>query len=153
MTGDRDFDFLHRDWTVRHRKLITRLAGANDWVEFDGSSTTRPILGGAGNVEDNFLNDPAGAYRAAALRAFDASTGLWRIWWLDLRYPGELGTPVVGRFEEARGEFLADDHWNHKPIKMRFTWLKNDGTGPVWEQAFSEDGGATWEPNWTMHFS
>ena len=153
MAGERDFDFLHRDWLVRHRKLSTRLAGASDWVEFDGTSTTRPILGGAGNVEDNFLDDPAGAYRAAAVRAFEAATGLWRIWWLDLRQPTGLGAPVVGRFEGERGEFIADDEWNGMPVKVRFVWLKHAGPGPRWEQSFSPDGGNSWELNWSMQFS
>lgn len=152
MTGANDFDFLHRDWKVRHRKLTTRLAGADDWIEFDGTSTTRPILGGSGNVEDNFLDEPGGAYRAAALRSFEAGTGLWRIWWLDLRSPAEIGNPVVGRFEGNRGEFICDDQWNGRPIKVRFVWLKSDGKGPRWEQAFSPDGGASWELNWSMQF-
>lgn len=153
MTGERDFDFLHRDWRVRHRKLQTRLARADDWVAFDGTSSTRPILGGLGNVEDNWLDDPAGAYRATALRAFEAGTGLWRIWWLDLRHPGVLGPPVVGRFDGARGAFLADDIWDRTPIKVRFVWLTDGQAGPRWEQAFSQDGGATWEVNWIMQFS
>lgn len=152
MTGERDFDFLHREWNVRHRKLTTRLAGANDWHEFDGTSSTRPIMAGHGNIEDNFIDDPNGAYRAAALRAFESDTGLWRIWWLDLRSPSEIGAPVVGRFEGEKGEFIADDHWNGRPIKVRFVWLKNAGAGPLWEQSFSSDGGKTWELNWSMQF-
>lgn len=153
MIGQEDFDFLHRDWVVRHRKLTTRLAGASDWMEFDGTSTTRPILGGQGNVEDNFLNDPSGPYRAAALRTFETSTRLWRIWWVDQRQPAELGTPVLGRFDGDRGEFLAEDIWQGTPIKVRFVWLKRAGAGPRWEQSFSSDGGTSWELNWTMQFS
>lgn len=152
MTGERDFDFLHGDWKVRHRKLTTRLAAADDWVEFDGTSSTGPLLGGAGNVEDNFLADPAGAYRASALRAYEAATGLWRIWWLDLRFPAEIGPPVVGRFEGNRGVFVADEAWQGQPIKVRFVWLKDGPMGPTWEQAFSSDGGDSWEVNWTMQF-
>lgn len=153
MTGERDFDFLHRDWHVRHRKLTTRLVGANDWYEFDGTSSTRPIMAGHGNIEDNLIDDPSGAYRAAALRAFERDTGLWRIWWLDLRSPSEIGVPVVGRFEGERGEFIADDRWNERAIKVRFVWLKSAGVGPRWEQSFSLDGGSTWELNWSMQFS
>jgi len=153
MAGENDFDFLHGDWKVHHRKLTTRLAGADDWTEFDGTSTTRPILGGAGNIEDNVIGDPAGAYHAAALRAFERETGLWRIWWLDLRAPSEIGPPVVGRFDGERGEFIADDQWNEKPIKVRFVWLTGSGAGPLWEQSFSADGGETWELNWSMQFS
>jgi len=153
MTGQSDFDFLHRDWNVRHRRLATRLAGADDWFEFDGTSTTRPTMGGYGNVEDNFLDDPGGAYRAMAVRAFEASTGLWRIWWLDLRSPAELGPPVIGRFASEQGAFFADDVWRDTPIKVRFLWRTNAGAGPSWEQAFSQDGGASWETNWFMQFS
>ena len=153
MTGEHDFDFLHGEWRVRHRKLATRLAGADDWYEFDGTSSTRPILAGYGNIEDNTINEPGGAYRAAAVRAFESDTGLWRIWWLDLRSPTEIGPPVVGRFEGGRGEFLADDHWNQQPIKVRFVWHTNHGITPLWEQSFSQDGGNTWELNWSMQFS
>ncbi len=152
MTPATDFDFLCHDWMVHHRKLTTRLAGAADWVEFTGTSTTRPILGGAGNVEDNVLDDPAGPYRAAALRSFDAAENVWRIWWLDGRAPANLDTPVIGSFEGNRGLFLADDTWQGRPIRVRFTWLKDAGEGPRWAQAFSADGGETWEDNWVMNF-
>ena len=152
-----DFDFLCHAWTVRHRKLKTWLAGADDWVEFEGTSTTRPILGGGGNVEDNLINAPGGAYRAAAVRSFDAKDKVWRIWWLDQRFPAEIGPPVVGQFEGDRGVFITDDTWQGIPIQMRFIWLKDDGPkernhGPRWEQAFSKDGGTTWEVNWVMEF-
>ena len=153
MTGEHDFDFLHREWKVRHRKLVTRLAGANDWLEFDGTSTTRPIMAGQGNIEDNFIQDPAGAYHAAALRVFESGAGLWRIWWLDLRCASEIGAPVVGRFDGDRGEFIADELWNGTPIKVRFVWLKNAGVGPLWQQSFSPDNGDSWELNWSMQFS
>ena len=153
MSTATDFDFLFRDWTVHHRKLKTRLAGANDWVEFSGTSTTRPVLGGEGNIEDNVLHDPGGTYRAIAVRSFDAQSKVWRIWWLDLRTPGDMGTPVLGRFDGGTGIFIADDTWRGAHIKMRFTWQKTAGLGPRWEQAFSADGGKTWEDNWIMEFS
>jgi hypothetical protein len=153
MSASTDFDFLHHNWRVRHRKLKTRLVGAGDWVEFDGTSTTRPILDGHGNVEDNFLDDPSGAYRAAALRGFDERTGLWRIWWLDLRFPDAIGAPVVGGFDGDLGTFVTDENWEGRPIKLRFIWRKNGGDGPVWEQAFSPDAGANWEVNWVMRFT
>ncbi len=147
-----DFDFLYHDWRVHHRKLATRLAGADDWFEFDGLSTTRPVMGGFGNIEDNVLNDPNGTYRAVALRNYDAATGLWRIWWLDMRFPDAIGAPVVGRFEGGRGEFITDETFNGGPVKLRFVWHVVAEGGPRWEQALSADGGRTWEINWQMEF-
>ena len=36
---------------------------------------------------------------------------------------------------------------------MRFTWSGVEGPTPRWEQAFSTDGGSTWETNWVMDFT
>ena len=148
-----DFDFIMGTWRVRHRRLKSRLTQSAEWVEFDGLSATRKILGGFGNVEDNRLFFPEGEIRAAALRSFDQSSKTWSIWWLDERNPTDLGTPVVGRFSLGTGLFYADDQLNGKPIKVRFTWLPKDSNHARWEQAFSGDGGDTWETNWTMEFS
>lgn len=147
-----DFDFFIGDWRVHHRRLKARLAGCREWVEFAGSTTVHKILGGFGNVDDNVLNLPEGPYRAATLRSFDHETGLWSIWWLDGRQPHRLDTPVVGRFEHGTGLFYADDTFDGTPIKVRFTWTILDAGAARWEQAFSADGGSTWETNWTMDF-
>jgi hypothetical protein len=148
-----DFDFIIGDWTVKHRRLNKWLAGSDAWTEFSGLSSTRKILGGYGNVEDNILEFPGGPFRAAAMRSYCSTTETWSIWWLDGRNPTQLDTPVVGRFSGERGVFHADDVLNDRPIKVRFTWLTRSAQGPQWEQAFSADGGATWETNWTMQFA
>lgn len=140
-------------WNVRHRKLRARLCGCTDWDEFGGTCTAWPTLGGQGNVEDNALDDPAGAYRAIAVRAFDPASGLWSIWWLDGRSPASLDVPVRGRFEAAVGTFLAEDIFEGRPIRIRFRWSHITVNGARWEQAFSDDGGATWEVNWVMDFA
>lgn len=152
MQAPTDFDFAFGDWQVRHRRLRDRLAGCTEWIEFEGEMSTRPVLGGFGNVEDNLLRMPDGEYRAIAVRAFDPQACHWSIWWLDARFPGRMDVPVVGRFDDGIGLFFADDRLDGKPIRIRFTWLARDRGNPRWEQAFSADGGSTWETNWTMDF-
>ncbi len=147
-----DFDFIIGDWRVRHRRLKARLADCSEWIEFEGTSTTRKILGGFGNLEDNLLELPDGAYRAVALRSFDPATATWSIWWLDGRHPDRIDTPVVGRFTDGMGLFYADDSLDGTPIRVRFTWSSLATDTARWEQAFSVDGGDTWETNWTMDF-
>lgn len=147
-----DFDFMIGTWTVRHRRLNERLVGCQEWTEFSGTSTTRKVLGGWGNVEDNYLDFPGNPYHAVALRSYDPIAAQWSIWWLDARAPDTLDVPVVGSFEGTTGLFLADDVIGGKPVKVRFTWLAHAGR-PRWEQAFSADGGNTWETNWTMDFT
>ena len=148
----RDFDFIIGNWTVKHRRLNSRLTNCSEWTEFDGVSSTAATLGGFGNLEDNILNFPDGAVRALALRSFCTKTATWSIWWLDGRAPATLDVPVVGRFSDSIGTFFADDVLDSQPIKVRFTWTGRPDENPRWEQAFSNDQGATWETNWTMEF-
>jgi hypothetical protein len=145
-----DFDFYMGSWRVHHRRLKERLAGSDEWQEFEGTSTAWPILDGAGNIDDNVLELPAGTYRAISLRTFDPESGRWSIWWLDGRYPSRLDPPVVGGFENGVGTFIADDTFKGRPILVRFIWSNLTSTSTRWEQAFSPDGGATWEVTWIM---
>lgn len=150
--GREDFDFLVGRWDVAHRRLRRRLAGDTCWEEFDGVCESRPIIGGLGNIDDNVLELPAGTYRAATLRVFDPAAGLWSIWWVDGRAP-RLEPPVHGRFDGGVGTFLGDDVLGDgRPVRVRFTWSEIAGHSARWDQAFSADGGATWEDNWTMRF-
>jgi len=148
--GAHDFDFLVGRWRVHHRRLKQRLEGCTEWQEFEGTSTLRPLMDGQGNVDDNVIDLPAGPYRAISVRSFDPATGLWAIWWLDGRHPHQLDPPVVGRFEGGVGTFLADDRFKGRPIRVRFLWTDIAPDSARWQQAFSEDGGRTWETNWVM---
>ena len=145
-----DFDFYMGTWRVHHRRLKERLAGSDDWAEFEGTSRAWPILDGAGNIDDNVLELPTGTYRAISLRTFDPATDQWSIWWLDGRNPGRLDPPVVGGFRDGVGTFLAADTFNGRRILVRFRWSDMTDTTCRWEQAFSTDGGTTWEVNWIM---
>ena len=149
----RDFDFFEGTWQVSHRRLKERLAGCTDWEVFAGTSHVQKTLGGLGNMDDNWIDLPTGAYRALTLRTFDPATQNWSIWWLDGREPGKLDTPLMGRFEGAEAEFFADDVLQGQPIKIRFRWDARNPNQPIWAQAFSADAGLTWEPNWEMRFS
>lgn len=151
LSGLHDFDFLVGEWRVHSRKLKERLVGSQEWEEFGGTVRSMPMMNGYANVDDTVFNMPEGDYRGVAPRAYDPSTGLWAIWWIDARNPhGGVDPPVKGRFENGRGVFYADDTLRGKPIKVRFTWADITPTSARWEQAFSGDGGKTWETNWTQ---
>jgi hypothetical protein len=148
-----DFDFLFGTWRVHHRRLVARLAGSDEWQEFESTQVAYPILGGAGNIDDNVLELPAGTYRAISLRTFDPEADLWSIWWLDGRSPTRLDPPVVGGFRDGLGTFMGNDTFEGRPIIVRFRWSDITPATARWEQAFSEDGGSTWELNWVMELT
>src|SRR5678816_1623951 len=153
LSGLHDFDLRVGEWQAHHRLLKERLAGSDEWEEFDGTQTVWPLMDGCANADDNVFDKPGGAYRGVSLRAYDPKTGLWAIWWLDGRSPfNALDPPVKGRFENGVGLFYADDTLRGKPIRVRFTWSNMTRTSAHWEQAFSPDGGKTWETNWVTDF-
>lgn len=149
--GSDAFDFLHGSWNVRHRRLRERLVGDTRWDAFEGTSACRPVIGGLGNVDDNLIGLPAGAYRAVTLRLFDRATGLWSIWWADGRTM-RLDPPLQGRFTDGVGLFHGDDVLDGRPIRVRFVWSRTGADVARWEQAFSADAGRSWETNWIMDF-
>jgi hypothetical protein len=151
MEGRHDFGFQTGDWTVRHRKLQGRLTGSTEWVEFDGTCSAREVMDGLGNVEEQWLVDPAGAYHAAAFRHVNLVDGEWSIHWFDPRL-AVVEPPVRGRFKDGVGTFVANDHLHGRPIVVRYVWSDITAKSARWEQAFSEDGGASWEVNWVMDF-
>lgn len=149
--GRHDFAFQTGDWRVHHRKLQGRLVGSTQWVEFHGTCRAWEVLDGQGNFEEHRIDDPAGAYGAAAFRQADLKTGEWSIWWFDPRQ-AKVDPPVRGNFRDGVGTFLADDELAGRPIKVRFIWSAITATSARWEQAFSGDDGRTWEVNWIMTF-
>ena len=153
LSGVHDFDLRVGRWQAHHRRLKERLAGSHEWVEFDGTQTFWQLMDGLANTDDNVFQIPGGEYRGVTLRAYDPGTGQWAIWWLDGRNPfGSLEPPVRGRFENGVGAFYADDTLRGKPIRVRFIWSHITPTSAHWEQAFSPDGGKTWETNWITDF-
>ena len=147
----RDFDFWMGSWTARNRRLRERLAGSDEWEEFDSTSNAWPVLDGMGN-EDDFHTDFQGGFAGMSLRFFDPNTRQWSIYWADSRRPGLLDPPVVGSFDGDVGTFEGEDVLRGRPILVRFTWSGVTTPTPRWEQAFSDDGGRSWETNWVMDF-
>jgi len=148
----RDFDFWMGRWTVAGRRLRERLADCDEWVELTGTSVAWPLLDGLGNV-DEFHTDFGGGYAGMSLRLFDPTTRTWSIYWADSRYPGPLEPPVVGAFAGDVGIFECEDTFEGRSIRVRYTWSRVTTGSPRWEQAFSEDGGASWETNWINDFT
>ena len=150
--GLHDFDFLVGQWQVHHRKLKHRLVNSHEWIEFEGTLFTQPLMGGYANVDDTVFEVPGATYRGVALRSFDAKTGQWSIWWMDSRTPlGPMDPPVRGSFHNGVGTFYAnDDTEDGKPVRTRLLWSEITPTSGHWEQAESTDGGKTWETDWIM---
>ncbi len=145
--GSHDFDFEHGSWHIHLKKLMHPLTGAKDWVEFDGTSVTRPVWGGRANIEEFEADSPTGHLEGLTLRTYNPQTHEWQIYWSNSK-DGHVDPPQIGRFKDGVGRFYATDTVNGKFVLIRYEWSKLNTPKPHFEQAFSEDGGTTWEVNW-----
>ena len=146
-----DFNFLAGQWDSRQRRLVEVLAGSDDWYEFDATLDCQVLLDGAGVFD--VLRAPERDLEGITVRLYSPQEQAWRIWWASKTSGGQLDVPVVGRFEDGGGTFECDDTWEGTPIHVRYVWSEVDTAHPRWEQAFSTDGGSTWEVNWVATFS
>jgi len=146
---ERDFDFLHGHWRVANRRLKDRLRGSDEWEEFDATALCRPLFAGDANVDE--FTFPWGD-TGLTLRLYDPGSKEWSLYW-STRSTGRLLPPVVGTFTDGVGTFYGDDTEQGRPVRVRYIWSGITATSAQWEQAFSTDGGQTWETNWFMRLT
>ena len=145
--GQHDFDFELGHWNIHLKKLQHPLTGATTWVEFDGTSVTQKLWDGRAQIEQFETDGTGGHIEGLTLRTYNPQTHEWSLYWANAK-DGKVVVPQVGHFKDGVGEFYAPDTLNGKPILVRFIWSKTDTDKPHFEQAFSDDGGKTWEVNW-----
>jgi hypothetical protein len=145
--GGADFDFEIGRWRTQVKRLRRPLTGSDDWVEYEGTSVVHALLGGRANLVELSVSGPSGRIEGVALRLYDPQARRWGIHYVSAA-DGALTAPLHGGFEDGRGEFYGDDTLGDRPIRVRFVITQVDRDTARFEQAFSADGGATWEVNW-----
>lgn len=152
MTGSKgDFGFFAGSWDGTHRRLRKALAGCTEWDEFVSTSECWSLFGGAANVDE--VRIPDRGFSGLSVRLLDVASGQWSIYWANSRDGILQVPPVVGGFSDGVGLFYSDETYEGKPIRVRYTWSEITPASARWDQAFSADGGQTWETNWIMNFT
>lgn len=149
--GRADFDFFIGSWKVRNKRLRERLKGSTSWEEFGGKTVIRKILDGLGNLEEFTLERESGPGAGMTMRFFNPQSRQWSIYLADSVNGLDL-RPAIGEFKDGRGEFYSQEFFEGKSIFCRVIWSEIAANSCHWEQAFSVDGGKTWETNWITDF-
>ncbi|MGZ5198605.1 MAG: DUF1579 domain-containing protein [Telluria sp.] len=146
------FDFDIGTWRTHSSRLMHPLSGSAEWRDMDGITTVRPVWGGRANLAEYKADGPAAAIELLALRFYDPESGQWSIHFA-VPGKGELGTPGVGGLRDGRIEFHDQERFDGRQILVRFAiWSITPDTAQS-EQAFSADGGKTWETNWINRYT
>jgi hypothetical protein len=149
--GQHDFDFDLGTWKTHSSRLMHPLTGSKDWKDMDGITVVKKVWGGRANIAEYKADGPAGHVELLSLRWYNPAAHQWN---LDFATPnvGVLGVPGVGEFHEGRGDFYDQEEINGKYVLVRFSiWGIGSDKGQS-EQAFSDDGGKTWEVNWVNKY-
>lgn len=145
--GQHDFDWEIGTWKTELRRLAKPLSGSSEWVEYSGTTVVRKVLDGRANLVELRVKGPSGQIEGMSLRLYNPQTRQWSLNFASARN-GVMTEPVYGGFRDGRGEFFGQDSLDGRAIFVRFVISKVTDASWRFEQAYSEDGGRTWELNW-----
>jgi hypothetical protein len=145
--GQHDFDFEIGTWKTHLKRRLHPLTGSTTWAEYEGTTVVRKVWNGLANLVELEVDGPAGHFAGLNLRLYNPESHQWSLNFASTR-GGSLGQPTVGEFKDGRGEFFDQETFNDRAIFVRFVISDITPDSCHFEQAFSDDGGKTWEVNW-----
>lgn len=145
--GQRDFDFHIGTWKTHLKRLLRPLSGSTEWTEYEGTTIVRKVWDGRANLVELVADGPAGHFEGLSLRLYNPQSRQWSLNFANAR-SGALSPPTIGGFKDGRGEFYNQETFDGRAVLVRFVISDITGDSVRFEQAFSEDGGRTWEVNW-----
>jgi hypothetical protein len=145
--GQHDFDFEIGTWKTHLKRLLKPLTGSNTWVEYDGTTVVRKVWNGRANLVELVADGPAGRFEGLSLRLYNPQSRQWSLNFANIN-GGVMTAPTTGEFKNGRGEFYNQETLNGRAIFVRFVISDITPNSCRFEQAFSDDGGKTWEVNW-----
>jgi hypothetical protein len=113
----------------------------------EGTIVTNKIRNGRANLATVEADGPSGHLELLALRLYDPWAHQWNISFATSD-SAVLSVPAVGGFSNGRGEFYDSELFHGRNILVRFSIWPVSANEVRSEQAFSADGGTTWETNW-----
>ena len=143
-----DFDFEFGSWTVHNSRLLNPLTGSTNWIEFEGTSVAHKVWNGRAVLVELESDPPSGHNEALILRLYNPQTHQWSVTFASSR-GGTLTPPAIGQFKDGRVEFYDLEPLDDGRIVLARAVLSDiSPTSYRLEQAFSADGGTSWEKNW-----
>ena len=145
--GQHDFDFEIGTWHTQLSRLVNPLSGSTTWAKYEGTTVVRKVWGGLANLVELEAEGPAGRFQGLNLRLYNPQSRQWSLNFANVS-GGTMTPPTIGEFKNGRGEFYSQETLNGRAILVRFVISDITPDSCHFEQAFSDDGGKTWEVNW-----
>jgi hypothetical protein len=143
--GAHDFDFNLGVWKTHITRRVRPLTGSRESIELNGTVTTRKVWGGRAWLEEIETDGPNGHWQGLTLFLYNPTAHQWSQSFFDSSTVAP-SPPLVGSFNNGRGELFAQDTFNGRSILVRGVWSDITPDAHRYEESYSTDGGATWEP-------
>lgn len=144
--GQHDFDFHFGNWKTHISRLDHPLTGSTTWLKYEGTLAARKVWGGRAQLEELEADGPTGHMEDALWFLYNPQSHQWSLN-AAASNDGTMGQPMYGEFKNGRGEFFDQEPFKGRSILVRQVWSDITPTSHRFEQAFSDDGGKTWEIN------
>lgn len=145
--GAHDFDWEIGTWNTHLKRLLHPLTGSKQWGEYDGTSVVRKVWDGRANLVELTVHGAEGTFVGLNLRLYNPVAHQWSLNFARSDI-GVFSQPTIGEFKNGRGEFYDQESLNGRAIFVRFVITRITANQYRFEQAFSDDGGKSWEVNW-----
>jgi hypothetical protein len=142
-----DFNFDFGTWNMHIRRLRHPLTDSSSWFDMTATTTTSKVWGGKANIAEVEADGPNGHLELLALRLYNPIAHQWAISFATSN-SGVLSVPAIGEFKDGIGQFIDQEPYGDRTILVHFTHQSVSPGKAHSEQAFSKDGGKTWETNW-----
>ena len=144
--GQHDFDFELGTWKSHISRRLQPLTGSTAWVQIEAKVVVRPVWNGRASLMELVADSPAVHLEELDLRLYNPQSHRWSRNFANSS-DGTIEPPMLGEFKNGRGEFIGPDTLHGKAILVRHVFSEITADSHHFEQSFSDDGGATWEPN------
>jgi hypothetical protein len=143
--GQHDFDFNDGVWHTHIERVLEPLSGSSKSIELDGTVTIRKVWGGRAHLEEIEADGPNGHWEGMTLFLYNPTAHQWSQSFINSKM-GILDPPLIGTFNDGRGELVAEDTVNGRSVLVRAVWSDIKPDSHHFEESYSDDGGKTWVP-------
>ena len=107
-----------------------------------------PDLRRQGNLEEFEADGPTGTIAALMVRLYLPEAHQWSLNWVNSKSAQASTCRPSASSRDGRGEFYDSEMFDGRSILVRYIWSDITPKSAHFEQAFSTDGGKSWEVNW-----
>ena len=146
--GAHDFDFDIGAWKTHITRRLHPLSGSDETMELAGTVNVRKVWDGRAQLEEIEVDGPKGHWEGATLFLYNPQARQWSMNFANSA-SGTLNPPMVGAFENGRGELISPDTLDGRAILVRAVWSDFTPTSHTYQEFYSADGGRSWELEFT----